>query len=334
MERLAADEALEGVVRTLAARATTLPPDSPDLLVTRMQGKDAWCVEGGLESLVLKRYRPLQHIDDVRWEHQFLSRLAETGFRAPVPLPVFDGESWCQLDGRTWGVLTFVPGRSLMWEPAPGVDAVGALLAEYHAAVRGVPLPDQRPTATPVCELGSRLHPDSVRIGLDEPARARDLTDMLAGLDDELRTFGVVSCERIVVHGDATTDNMVIDGWPPRLVGLIDFGSAYVEHWPADLGAALWRSGRAHPGDVGLSRRRVSDLVLGYHRRFPLTPALASAVPTLIKARGLQLFVRRTQQLSAEQLAARRSLLIETYERTRWVRDHQRELEAAITDAL
>ena len=100
-----------------------------------------------------------------------------------------------------------------------------------------------------------------------------------------------------MIHGDPTNDNLIVDGNPPRIVGLIDFGAASLAPWPADIAAGLWRSGRRVESGVEYDLDRITRFVRGYHRESPVPPSLAHAIPLLIQARGLALISRRVRRL-------------------------------------
>ena len=169
-------------------------------------------------------------------------------------------------------------------------------LADYHGAARSVLADHQRPSGVSLPVLADLVPWDRLPAALGQADRLRHFAGLLDELDHELRAVDYGSLDQIVIHGDCTTDNMLIGGTPLRMVGLIDFGNAYVEGWLADLGAGLWRGGRADPEAIGLDARRVASFIAGYHRRSPLESRLVRAIPTLIKARGLQLIVRWTRR--------------------------------------
>src|SRR5262249_5547611 len=131
---------------------------------------------------------------------------------------------------------------------------------------------------------------------------------------------------RLVIHGDPTVSNVVVDGAPPAVAGLIDFGSASHEPPLADVGFGLWRSGRPGPAAVapapapgGRPRGRV-------HRRRPPAPrAGPAAVCVYMRARGLQLIVHHLGTGEDLRLALRRVAALAA---------GQPALEAAIAAAL
>src|SRR5262249_12592232 len=111
-----------------------------------------------------------------------------------------------------------------------------------------------------------------------DPEPVPCLADRTDGLNS-LHYLRYTPLEPLIIHGDATVDNLIVAGAPPRLVGLIDFAVAYHEAWLVDLAAGLWRSGRATPAATTLAPGRVIDFVRGYHRRHPLTVSHLRAIP-------------------------------------------------------
>jgi len=71
---------------------------------------------------------------DTGWVHGFLGRLASCGFPAPRPLPAFGQRSWTVTTAGAWEVVSFIPGDVVGRAARPPMEAIGALLARYHAA--------------------------------------------------------------------------------------------------------------------------------------------------------------------------------------------------------
>src|SRR5262249_4130731 len=145
---------------------------------------------------------------------------------------------------------------------------------------------------------------------------------LLEDLESGLHALSYEGLEHLVIHGDATNDNVILavdcedpESEPGRaiaarpatraIVGLIDFGSAHLAPWPCDLAAALWRSGRPDPNSVAYDLGRIGGYVAGYAREAALavgsglepagvlTSEVAAAIPLLMQGRGLQLISRR-----------------------------------------
>jgi Ser/Thr protein kinase RdoA (MazF antagonist) len=322
------DEQAARVAGLLTATEGTIPEP------VRPLGGEAWLVRCGAELLVLKRGRPEQDAADVTWEHDYLRRLAATGFSASVPVPVVDGQSWACVDGRIWASLTYLPGRPLVSEPAPDQAAAGAFLARYHRAARRAPALEQRPTAAGLARLRAVTPWERVATALGGADALDRFARLLGDLEDGLRDLHYETLEQLVIHGDATNDNLIVDGTPPRIVGLIDFGAAHLAAWPADLAAALWRSGRPYPDAVECDLDRVRRYVAGYHRESPLPSRLARAIPLLMQGRGLQLISRRVRRLPPDQPIGPMPDVTLSLRRAGWLHVHRAELISAVTSAL
>ena len=297
---------------------------------------DVWWLDLGGPPVVPKRdrLRPGGDERDIAWEHAFLDRLAATGFPVQRPFPLFaGGKAWHRADGRVWHALDYLPGHSLMWEVQPDIADAGVLLAAYHRSARRIGVEAERPTATPLHRLAALMPWGSLPAAAGSDAEARRVAGLLDEMDARLRAGGYDQLERLVIHGDFTTDNVIIDGSPPRVTGLIDFGSAYHEGWPADIGFGLWRSGRAHWQGVALDLDRIRGFVRGYHDQAPLSPQVARLLPVLLWARGLQLLVRAMLRTPAQDQPALVPVTARTLARIDWIRTHEPELTAAIATA-
>jgi Ser/Thr protein kinase RdoA (MazF antagonist) len=191
-----------------------------------------------------RRYPPEANFGHVAWLHRFLDRLATTGFPAPRPLRVLNDASTAVVDGAIWEVLSYVPGRALMWDPAVPVESAGALLARFHQASLAISPDEQRPGALPL---------DDCR-----PASAKLIADRF---HRDLPEAGHLSAIRCVLHADCTGANMLVDGDPPAVVGMIDFTLALLGPPEADISFALWVTGRSEQPAVSLDYARVRAFV-------------------------------------------------------------------------
>lgn len=303
-------------------------------VVRRFGATDAWLVSRGDAQVVLKRGRSEQDEADVTWEHEHLHRLAGAGFPASVPLPAFDGQSWVRADDRIWAALSYLPGRPLVAEQAPDMEAAGALLARYHQAARIAPLATQRPTAAGLTQLDDVMPWRPLRAALGDVSKLGAFVAHLQNLETSLKHLGYSDLEHLVIHGDATNDNLIVDGKPPHIVGLIDFGSAHRSPWIFDIGAALWRSGRFDLDGVEYDPGRIQRFVAGYLGEAPIPRRLAWAIPLMMHARGLQLIYRRLRRLPSGQPVAPMPDVLLTFDRLTWIRKHADDLEEGIGEAL
>jgi Ser/Thr protein kinase RdoA (MazF antagonist) len=296
------------------------------------QAGDVWRLDLDGVPVVLKRERPRSGggEEDLVWEHDFLGRLTAGGFAASRPLPLFAGRSWCRAGGRLWGALSYVPGRPLLWKAAPDLVEAGAFLAAYHGAARSVDLMTQRPTATPLDQLGRMMPWDRLPTATGSVAATQRIEDLVQEMEVRLKAGGYFEMKAVTIHGDFTMDNVLIDGTPPQISGLIDFGSAYREHWAADLVFGLWRSGRAQPTDVALDLDRVRRFLRGYHQQAPIGRGVAPLLPVMLWARGLQLAARWVERAPEPDLPALAPVTTMILRRIDWIRANERDLIAVI----
>ncbi len=237
---------------------------------------------------------------DVDWLHSFLIRLADLGFCSPRPLPCFRGRSWTLTGGQLWEIVSFLPGQAVGWAAEPAMEEIGALLARYHATVRHLAAISQRPGTLPLADvpavlLSGRL--DAIHLGADRAAAIRREAERLAS---DLDQAGYLADERLVIHGDFTNDNVIADGTPPRATGVIDFALAHVETPLADIGYALWRSGRPHEYAEHLDLARIARFLRGYAAIVPVSADEARLIPVYIRGRGLQMIAKRIRAGRAE----------------------------------
>jgi Ser/Thr protein kinase RdoA (MazF antagonist) len=252
-----------------------------------------WKVRRGETVAVLRRTAvdALCSEPDIRWQHRLQLSCLARGLPVPRPLSAFGDESVLTYDGYVWELLTYLPGDTVGWRPFPSLREVGAMLARFHAAVDDLTAAlGQRPSAVPLSELRSRVDLEVIDASLPnaEESRFRRYLDevgaRIAGLN---ALFG-----EGLIHGDLTTLNLLADGEPPTISGIIDFNNAYVESPLADLGSCLWQAGRPAHQRYVLDLRRVSGIVGGYCAVSPLPPSAGRYLVDVIAARGLQLMVR------------------------------------------
>jgi Ser/Thr protein kinase RdoA (MazF antagonist) len=236
--------------------------------------------------------RGMRLVADVRWLHTFLSRLVALGFPAPQPLLAFAGNSWTIADGVLWELLSFLPGSAVGWSRQPPMEEIGALLARYHAAAGQIRMAGQRPSALPLVRVPGVLLSslDSPDISARQSALIRHHAERLAR---RLREVAPRDRERTVIHGDFTNDNVIASGIPPAATGVVDFALAHVERPLADIGYALWRSGRPAEHASCLDLGRVSRYLHGYHSVRPVSADQAAIIPAYLIGRGLQMIAKR-----------------------------------------
>ena len=218
---------------------------------------DLWLADG----VVIRRHDNAS-APTIEWIHAVLAQL---DFDAPKPVPFFDDASVTTRDGAVWSAVTYLDGEIVGWDDDPSMFELGAYLARFHRAIERVAVPEQQSPAWPVDELPE--------------------------LEGPLRDIGHDERPRHVIHGDFTNHNVLsIRGRP---CGVIDFANAYVEVPLADVGFALWRSGRPFQESDGFDRQRIHEYLDGYSSVTALGADDRAAVLVYLRARGVQIVTKQ-----------------------------------------
>lgn len=286
-------------------------------------GNECWMVNVDGRRCVLKYYPPGDNFQDISWGHDFLARLSETGFPAPQPIRAFPEGSLAIIDGVLWGIVSYIPGRKLHWEPEPDLSEVGTIIAQYHEVARSIVMESNRPSALPVEKLADLELDDRIERAMGGPSGVAQFRKELDELRLDLMEIGHDNFEPIVIHGDCTTDNVIIDGLPPRISGLIDFDKSYREVDLADVGFGLYRAARPDPNVLELDPKRVSRVVASYAAARRLDLSIARAILIYARARGLQLIVRWIRRGVQDCRGA--------LARTVWIRENQDRLMDSVS---
>jgi len=188
-----------------------------------------------------------------------------------------------------------MPGRPVGWASQSAMEAIGALLARYHAAACQVQVASQRPVALPLRQVPAVLSTAGLPpIGEGDDQR-RLVGRLAAELSADLDNLGHGRWPRLVIHGDFTSHNVIAGGQPSRPRGVIDFALAHLESPLADIGYGLWRSGRPYDRATWLDVSRVQRFVRGYASVRPLSGDDAAAVEVFLRGRGLQRLAKRVR---------------------------------------
>lgn len=239
-------------------------------------------------------------LEDVRWLHEFLARLAELGFPSPCPLPAFGGRSWMLADGHLWDIVSFIPGREVGWQDEPPMEEIGSLLARYHAAAHRIGVTRQRAGVIALADVPQILLSAELGAACPDADRAASIRKLAERLARDLDASGQAGTARIVIHGDFTNHNVIADGVPANPVGVIDFQRAHIEAPVADIGYGLWRSGRPYQDAEWLDLDRLGQFVRGYANTTRLSAADAGLIPLFLYGRGLQMIAKRVRGGRAE----------------------------------
>ena len=258
---------------------------------------------------------------ELTWLPGFLDDLTSAGFPAPRPAGVLGGASWLMAAGYSWQVVTYLPGRPLMWVSRPGLEHVGVLLARYRIASASCSPRDQRPSH---CSLVSLLEaiakPADTELQLLKARTAGRLAGAVSAVLAALREEGLQEEPRGVIHGDPTVRNIIVADLPARMVGLVDFELAHVDHLLVDLAYSLYVTARPEPDAIGLRVDRFQAVVRGYSTMVSLDARRVRLAVVLIAGRGLQMIARGLSH---------GIFLPASFDRVQWVLEHRHSLEEA-----
>ncbi|MEZ6233137.1 MAG: phosphotransferase [Phycisphaerales bacterium] len=184
-------------------------------------------VAGPLGRFLVKRRAPGEdHPHLVAFCHGLHLHLLDRGFPAPALVGTRDdNNSMLQLDGRVYEVSEFIEGAAFARTPEQA-RAAGAMLARFHAGVRGFHARWHTPADFAHADERIEFLIDRCvdRLG-DEGDRLLDEVRgvwrrAVAALDE----LGVAAWDRDLLHGDWHPGNVVFEG--DRISAVIDYDSA------------------------------------------------------------------------------------------------------------
>jgi len=178
---------------------------------------DLWRVQAAAGDYVLKRTHVETLPEHTEREHLVLRHLVDVGWSVPMPVATEGGSTYLRIDGRTWWLAPWLPGRK---PPTSARTAarVGSLLANLHHAL--APL-----ASLPAIDVDWRHHPRTiidrtiprhgwrfaealVELERADPARGSRLRRELDRVTEALADVPVGPL--VVGHGDLNTDNLLV----------------------------------------------------------------------------------------------------------------------------
>lgn len=220
--------------------------------------------------------------DQVPLYVQLMAHLAGHGIPCPAPVANRRNEYVSELGGKPAVIVSRLAGRSEISPNLAQCAAIGASLADLHAAAQSFPgrLRHQRDTAwctRVAAEVEAYLNRDDACLLHDEIGH--QLTHRPATLP------------RGVIHADLFRDNVLFSG--NRVSGLLDFYFAGVDDLLFDLAVTVndW----CVTCDGALEAGRSAALLGAYDARRPLLAAEQAAWPTMLRAAALRFWLSRLQ---------------------------------------
>jgi homoserine kinase type II len=249
-----------------------------------------WLIEttgrdGGGARFILTMYEHRVEVDDLPFFLGLLDHLAERACPVPRTIHDRDDQPFRFVDGKAVALIEFLPGVSVSKPTAAQALAVGAALAQVHAAAADFPKRREN-------DLG----PDGWRslAASCDAARLAEIDPGLPGLIG--RELELIARDwprdlpQGVIHADLFPDNvLMIDD---AVTGLIDFYFACTDILAYDVAVthtAWCFSADGRRFDPELSRA----LLAGYQSVRPLSPAEHRALPLLASGAALRFLLTR-----------------------------------------
>jgi Ser/Thr protein kinase RdoA (MazF antagonist) len=246
---------------------------------------------------VLRRRNPKYAVPAyVAFDHQLMEHLARRGVPTPLAVCSRSGKRWVVVNGDTYELYPFRPGRAHDRGSLAEIRAAASALAHFHEAAAAFEAP-------PGKEWPRYDDPAQIRAGLEEmrdelTGILQELHDHLAMIERELPDILYAALPRHVIHGDFHPANVTFteDG---QVAGIWDMDWCTVQPRIRDVADGLIFFGGVRDGDVDSSdirkltrtwlpdAKRFAAFLTAYTARRSLTDEELSLLPVFMRARWL-----------------------------------------------
>ncbi len=216
-----------------------------------------------------------------------MTHLHEAGIACAAPLRPADGRVVRELKGKPAALVTRLAGNDLAHPTPADCRAIGAALAQMHAAAQDFTLtmPNWRGLGwwrSYAAELGAFLSAAENALIADELVQQSD--------------FDELDLPRGVIHGDLFRDNILWDDHgEAHTPQMIDFYFACNEHLLFDVAVTVndWCLDFAAYPAAALNEAKARALLAGYTSVRRLAPAERMAWPRMLRAAALRTWLGR-----------------------------------------
>jgi homoserine kinase type II len=212
-----------------------------------------------------------------------MEHLALRGLSCPQPVKSRDGAMLGRLAGRPAAIVTFVEGVSSRRPSVKQCAALGAALAQLHAA--GQDFMGSRPNALSIDAWPNVFEPARARADDVQPGLARLVEEELAFL----ASAWPKGLAHGIIHADLFPDNVLFLG--DRVSSLIDFYFACTDCFAYDVAICL--NAWCFEPDLEFNVTKAIALFNAYQRLRPLSPAEIEALPVLARGAALRFALTR-----------------------------------------
>jgi Ser/Thr protein kinase RdoA (MazF antagonist) len=288
---------------------------------------------------------------DMRFEHELVAHLRNSGFPAPVVVPTVSGDTCAAVVGDLYSVSVFVDGSGYEAGNAEHLRESARALAEYHrisASFRPLSSRSQEPFLNEnLRERLTEMPPpeaicDFADVYADHDLQIPDLLESLFyALEKSEEVLGLLDrlypeLPLLTIHGSCRRRSAIFSG--DRLITMLDFDNARYEARILDLAIALHDFARVF-GERGspdfkvpLDLEIVSEFLGAYLQDNPLELAEVVALPALLAARPLKRAIGKYRSMIEEARVSQGHVRKTAQEIARvcWLEAHGQELRRVL----
>jgi Ser/Thr protein kinase RdoA (MazF antagonist) len=288
---------------------------------------------------------------DMRFEHELVAHLCNSGFPAPVVVPTVSGDTCAAVDGDLYSVSVFVDGSGYEAGNAEHLRESARALAEYHrisASFRPLSSRFQEPFLNEILrERLTEMPPpeaisDFADAYADQDPQIPDLLESLYyALEKSEDVLGLLDwlypeLPLLTIHGGCRRRSTLFSG--DRLITMLNFDRARYEARVLDLAIALHDFAKVFgergtpDSKVPLDLEVVAGFLGAYLQTNPLEPAEVEALPALLAARLLKRALGKYRSMIEEAPVSQGHVRKTAQEvaRVRWLEAHGKELRTAL----
>jgi Ser/Thr protein kinase RdoA (MazF antagonist) len=336
-------------VSALAEAYDLGPWESIDMLP--VGESDHYRLIAGSGEYAIRRSHRSKTSTDMRFEHELVAHLRDSGFPAPVVVPTVSGDTCAAVDGDLYSVSVFVDGSGFEAGNAEHLRESARALAEYHrisASFRPLSSRFQEPFLKEILRerLTEMPPPEAISDFADayadhDPQIPDVLVSLYYTLEKSEDVLGLLDwlypgLPLLTIHGGCWRSSALFSG--DRLITMLGFDSARYEARVLDLAIALHTFAKVF-GEHGspdfkvpLDLEIVSGFLGAYLQANPLEPAEVEALPALLAARPLKRAIGKYRSMIEAELVSQGHVRKTAQEvaRVRWLEAHGKELRTAL----
>ncbi len=267
------------------------------------------------EGRFVLRLRPAEFAEEkfIRFDHESLQRLADHGLPVPRPWRRADGTSWLRTGQGAFEALSWLDGDNFGEGDRAAITALGRFLARFHS-VLGEDIPSGKEGVL------REDHPDLLVVYVEQLRQLARTPQEIKQVDRIAEQLDLVrwnldqgvyaKLPRAVIHGDIHLGNVKFKG--TEVAAVYDFDYLNPQARCRDVVDALMffaasRVKPLNPDDIrsltqpfALNREWASWMLGGYQQISRLTELEWSALPWLVRSQWLQIRLRGSRKVSAE----------------------------------